>query len=388
MLDDVGCFLTLAIRARRGEHERREFVELYTRLGDATCREAARLNKVESKVAAALVESLAPAGRPAYWVSLLEANERRVESLIEGLKKVTVELDARSCPYAVVEGGGVLLGSDLPFSEYCSGDFDVTVSEKTWARAKDAPAAAGFVARERDGRVPWYRTEYGRKVERGTEWIALGCSPFDRSWVPLRYSDRTDVWLERRVESRRVPGLFVLSPSDALALVSGHNSIHSYVHSPGLRLHVDVDRLVRDNSIDWDSYLHEVRAMGIPTRAFVALSVAVGLLGSPVPRRVLRELYPGAKRWGTIQAILASDSAVANGRPKLARRKAITLEMLLEEGGPLQWMMWAANPPQDWLVNHFGRDTGGAQDTRLRLQTSRLLDVLRRWFPSARRQDR
>ena len=44
----------------------------------------------------------------------------------------------------------------------------------------------------------------------------------------------------------------ILAPEDNLLQVALHTAKHSYVRAPGFRLHSDVDRVVRFQSIDWN----------------------------------------------------------------------------------------------------------------------------------------
>jgi hypothetical protein len=374
-------FLSLAVRGQRSELERAELTALLSRIGTEQIITAARQNQVLPLVAVAVCGTL-PANRlTAEWEEIYQANERRVTGLMDGLTRVVSRLEAQGCQSAVIENGGVLFGTQLPLTAFCAGDFDLLVSGADWAKVNAAFQAEQFAPMDRRGR-PTNRVEFSRRLPDGeTQWLGAGYAPFDRMWVPLSYVDRTAVWLSQRIPSTKSDRIWVLSPADALGLVAIHTSLHSYVRAPGIRLHVDVDRLVRDTNIDWDSFVAEVRATGLCTRAFVSLIMAHGLLATPVPDWVLTALYPGDWRWRQISRLLSREGTFANGQRKLIAGKAVWLDMLLEDKGPAHWFRMVVLPPDDWMHEHFERDTDQQSKMVLSLHLKRWSAAFGRWSP-------
>src|SRR5690606_6328164 len=91
---------------------------------------------------------------------------------------------------------------------------------------------------------------------------------FERRWAAPPGRDRVALWLSRRVPAARDGRLYVLRPEDALALVALHTALHTWLRPPGLRLHLDVDRLARDAALDWPAALAELEALGAPARCW------------------------------------------------------------------------------------------------------------------------
>lgn len=377
-LDDRGRFLALALRGQRTPAEDDEVRALYRRLGEDECRALARANQCLAPVAVTLGGLLDGEARTP-WDESAENNEARVRSLVERLVAIVAALDGRGVASAVIEAGGVLLGSDLPLGAYAPGDLDLLVSEDGWDATQEVFSRAGFVHEDRRGR-PTKRIEFTRLRPDGQrEWLEVGSAPFDRMWVPLRFRDRSPAWLARRVPSRKEARLSVLAPADALALVSIHTSLHSYVRAPGIRLHMDVDRLVRDNVIDWPGYVDEIRRVGATRRAFVSLAMAAGLLGTPIPGDVLEDLAPSSARWRRIRRLLASEGVVADGRPKLTRVKSVLLDVLIDEDGVARWAGALTVPEPAWMREHFDRQNSGAP--LWRLHARRVVGLISRWSP-------
>lgn len=373
---DEGRLLVLAMRAVRTSQEQDELLRLWSALGEERARSAAKVNQVEPLVGVGL--AAAGARLPPAWSEAVEANGRRVEALVDALAAVVARLDAEGVPSAAIEAGGVLLGSDLDPRGYCPGDIDLLVQEGRWETVERAFAAEGFTPSHR--RAPSTRRIEFRRVVAGREqWLEAGFSPFDRRWVPLALTDRSQRWLGHRVPARKGRGLWVLEPSEALAFVAIHTSLHSFVRAPGLRLHIDVDRLVRDAAVDWRRFVEEVQAAGAATRAAASLAMARGLLGTPVTDAVLASLRVAPGRWAAVRRLLEREGAVSTGRGKLGPLRTVQLDALLDDRGVLAWARGVFWPDDAWLREHFA--TPEERASGLRLQLRRYTRLLSRWRP-------
>ena len=137
---------------------------------------------------------------------------------------------------------------------------------------------------------------------------------------------------------------------------------------------------MRDNDIDWDASVSEMLALGVPTRAFVSLSMAAGLLGTPVPEHALGQLFPGSARWHMLSTLLTSDGVIHTGAPKLQGAKTVALDFLLEERSLVSWMRSIFLPSESWLREHFEHENGGQQSV-WSLQFARWRQLVQRWRP-------
>jgi hypothetical protein len=377
-LDEIGRTLALAIRARRDAGEDDELRGLYGRLGAERLMRAADRNGILALAGAGLagVDGIALAPE---WREVLARNEARVRRLVDVLARVVARLERAGCASAAIEAGGVFLDSDLPWAGYSPGDIDLMYADGRRDDVLAAYAAEGFRPADKRER-PTYRTEFRREEADGSvAWLEAGSRPFDRMWTPLPVEDRSQEWLGRRRPARKCAGIPVLEPSDALVHVSLHTSLHSFIRAPGLRLHVDVDRLVTDQAIDWSRTLSEVDRTRIRRRAFVSLACAAGLLGTRVPEEVLARLAPPSATWRAIARLLASDGVVADGGRKLFGPKAVLLDYLLAEEGAWRWAWQHAVPSTPWLRDHF--DRAGEDVAPLRLHARRFRALVMRWRP-------
>lgn len=377
--DATGELLTLAVRGGHDEVDLEHLRDLYAGLSDEAVFEAARKNKVTHAVADALERSLGDQ-LPDPWREALAENESRVDALLDMTEGFTGGLTALGIPSAAVESAGVLLGSDLPTRAMGSGDLDLLVPQSDWERSLELAAELGLAQGDREGQVTTRRAKLSRVGPQGQAlWIEACAHPFERTWVPLRVEDRSSVWLERAVESRKRPQISVLDPHDALTFVALHTSLHSFVRSPGLRLHMDVDRVARDNALDWSRVVEEIEALGARTRCFVSLMMARGVLDTPIPDEVLEALAPTPARWHKLRELLESQGVLDRGTPKLGRVDTLRLDLLLEERGVGSWLANIALPERAWLARHFARETPNLGWARL--HGRRLVRLATRWRP-------
>src|SRR5688500_6523259 len=123
-LDPSGRMLTLATRGARSDEERSELERHVRKLGMDACREAALTNHCEMAVGSTLRSELNLPLSPS-WLEKLDANRSRVEALIAATARVCRRVVGARL--AVVEGGGMLLGTKLPTDAFGASDFDILV---------------------------------------------------------------------------------------------------------------------------------------------------------------------------------------------------------------------------------------------------------------------
>ena len=377
--DAMGELLLLAVRGGHDAFDLERLRSLHGALDDEEIFEAARKNKVTHAVGDGLERALG-ASLSERWTAALAENGARVEALLDAVEALTSGLSELGIPSAAVESAGVMLGSDLSTRALGSGDLDLLLPESDWERALELAAKLGLERGDREGQMTTRRAKLRAGDEQGRElWIEACAHPFERTWVPLRVNDRAALWLERAVPSRKRPSICVLEPHDALAFVALHTSLHSFVRSPGLRLHMDVDRIARDNPMDWRRAVEEIQLLGTSTRSFVSLMMARGVLQTPIPDSALEVIAPPTARWEKLRELLESEGVLVGSTPKLGRAQTLRLDLLLEDGGPASWLANVALPERAWLERHYA--PGEAQIGWARLHGRRLVRLATRWRP-------
>ena len=118
-------------------------------------------------------------------------------------------------------------------------------------------------------------------------------------------------------------------------------------------MHLDVDRVIRYRALDWDVVVERARAWRVRRRVFIALAMAVGLLGTPVPEAILDRLVPDEAQQARLLGLLAGRGVFESG-DKFDRLAFARLEASLDDRGWVRGLLRGLFPSQAWMVRRYG----------------------------------
>ncbi len=192
------------------------------------------------------------------------------------------------------------------------GDLDLLVRKTNFLKAHELLLQYGYNFKYRSylekesiqNAIKSGGAEYWKDLPTGEKlWLELQFRPVAGRWISEEQEPDTDTLIARSVQ---VPGSMVrlLAPEDNLLQVSLHTAKHSYVREPGFRLHTDVDRIVRNQPVDWDLFVAKVDKLRVKTPVYFSLLIPNTLLATPIPQRVIDALFPGKIKTFLILSIL------------------------------------------------------------------------------------
>ena len=266
---------------------------------------------------------------PEYWSEEYKKQSIHQEFLREKAKDICGAMDQNGIPMVILKNGGIMV-SMIPEAVKCPmEDIDSLIRKQDFYKAHDILTQNGFTFKfrsefEEDKLEEAYRhgsSEYFIPMPDGEKmWFELSWRAIDGRWIRPDMEPNTDEFIERSFvpEGTKV---HVLSPEDNLLQVCIHTAKHSYCRAPGLRLHMDVDRIVSHNKIDWDKFLQMVKDTHVTTSTFVSLYIPSVIFSTPVPKYVLTSLY--TKKTGKVLKMLAKA-----GLPHPKERKFSKIEFL------------------------------------------------------------
>lgn len=181
------------------------------------------------------------------------------------------------------------------------GDMDLLVSRRDFLKAHELLVRDNYTFNFRcdlnevsiEGAMQSGGTEYWKQLESGEKmWLELQFRSVAGRWISSLQEPDTDELILKSIviEGSKVR---LLAPEDNLLQVSLHTAKHSYVREPGIRLHTDVDRIVRFQKIDWDKFISAVKKHQVKTAVYFSLLIPSVLFATPIPLHVLKELKPG-----------------------------------------------------------------------------------------------
>lgn len=237
---------------------------------------------------------------PEVWRVEYERQKCRQEFLMNKAIEVCGIMDDNNIPMAVLKNGGIMIGMVHDAVKCPMEDVDSLVRKSDFYKAHEILIANGFKFKFRsefefekldeafrDGSTEYYiEMPDGEKI-----WFELAWRAVAGRWIRPDLEPDTTGFLERSFipEGTKV---HVLSPEDNLLQVCIHTAKHSYVRAPGLRLHMDVDRIVAHNAINWNLFVEKVKATHVCTSTYLSLYIPSVILRTEIPMWVLDELKP------------------------------------------------------------------------------------------------
>jgi hypothetical protein len=189
-------------------------------------------------------------------------------------------------------------------------------------------------------------TEYYKIVEGYKVWLELQWRPIAGRWIQPHNEPDGDNLMDNSIEVEN-SNVRILAPEDNLLQVALHTAKHSYVRAPGFRLHSDVDRVVRFQSIDWAKFEKKVCDLELKTAVYFSLFFAKKLLDTPIPKTVLTNLKPAWYRRKSIHYFIKKAGLYNQKKKKFTKIGYILFNLSLYDS--LRENIKAIFPPLDSL---------------------------------------
>jgi len=270
------------------------------------------LNGVVSIVAHALSKCIEKSVLPKHWGEEYSRVEDKLMAYMAELNIAADRLAAHDIPLLALKNSGITIGM-YPYLGACPmGDVDVLVRKSQFRKAHQILVDSGYKLKFRcdfeedniDAAENSGGAEYSVQLDNGEHlWFELQWRPVAGRWIQPKQEPRTDELVDRSV-SISGSNVRLLCPEDNLLQVALHTAKHTFVRSPGFRLHTDVDRIVSSQTIDWKIFEKMVLKLKIKTATYISLSMAKNLLGTPVPEDVLDRIKPNKLKIKLMEAWL------------------------------------------------------------------------------------
>ena len=274
--------------------------ELFEALGE---KKAYSLCK-QHDMASICADNLERCGIPtsSVWADQKRLVESTLSEYMLELDSIAGTFEAKNIRVIALKNSGIARGI-YPFLASCPmGDVDVLVEKKNFFVAHKLLLTLGYEFKFRSQlETNELKTafsnggsEYCKKLASGKSlWLELQWRPISGRWIQPDQEPNGKDLFDRSIS---IPGTNVrlLCAEDNLLQVCLHTAKHTYIRSPGFRLHTDVDRIVREANIDWTFFLREVSRLKVRTATYFSLMLSKELLKTPIPAHILRKLEPSS----------------------------------------------------------------------------------------------
>lgn len=296
--DDIYRLMLDMSREKHSEEENQDIKERYGKVNQkklfVVCREH-ELHGVTGAYAKSMGLPI-----PDEWEKAFLLEKRRLDFLKNTAIQVCQLMSDHGIPMVILKNGGIMMDM-IPETVKCPmEDIDSLIRKTDFYQAHKLLIENGFTFKfrseyeaekleeaYRDGSAEYFITmPTGEKI-----WFELAWRAVAGRWIRPDLEPDTNGFIGRShtVGDTQVR---VLSPEDNLLQVCIHTAKHSYVRAPGMRLHMDVDRIVAHTDIDWGLFLKKVKEAHVCTSTYLSLYIPSVILHTQIPQWVLDELRP------------------------------------------------------------------------------------------------
>jgi len=333
------------------------------KLGDQAAFALAQANQVAPLLAHVLMET-GSFEVPAPWRQAHEESLTRISLYLGELDRLAAGLAAAGIPVVALKNGGIARGI-FPCPGCCPmGDLDVLVSIRHFRRAHKILLAQGYKfefrsplekpsleAAEQGGGAEYWKILTGEEKL----WLELQWRPVAGRWIRPDQEPKAEELLARSISIPR-SAVRLLAPEDNLLQVALHTAKHSYVRAPGFRLHLDVDRIVRRQPLNWEVFLTQVISLEVKTPVYFSLAIPRFLFGTPIPDEVLAKLEPPPWKLALITGWLQRVGLFNPDAPKFGRAGYVLFTALLYDD--LKGLFRGLFPGKTWMRAHYRIQSG------------------------------
>lgn len=296
---------------------------------------------------------------PDYWKEEYYKEKNRLEFFKSKSSQICAEMKKNNIPMIILKNGGIM-ADIIPDVAACPmEDVDSFIQKHNFMKAHEILLKNGFEFK--------FRSEYEKEdleqafADGSTEYYILMPNG-EKMWFELSYRAIAGRWIrpDKEPDTDELFSRFyyadnsdigILSPEDNLLQVCVHTAKHSYVRSPGLRLHLDVERIVRNKKINWELFVERVRQTHVKTSTYYSLLIPSVLFKTPIPESVFASLEPSKRKKKRIEKLLCKAGLLYPKKKKFSRVQFLLFQTSLYDS---IWDAWkVVFPSIQWYRNRY-----------------------------------
>ena len=293
-------FLSYAIRDV-SRIEQKILLGRYEALDDYKLFEIAKANEVESIVAHALIShQIAGDKLASHWRDAHNEIEQKITEYLKELDRLAEMFSHQGIPLIALKNSGIARGVYRYYGASPMGDLDLLIEKDNFYKAHNLLESLNYRLKFRN---KYEKEDITEAFNNGSSEYIYTLSSGAKLWVEIQWRPIAGRWIQDSQEpkgadlfsaSKSLDDSFVriLCPEDNLLQVCLHTAKHSYVRSPGFRLHTDVERIVSREEINWSSFIDKVESLNIKTAVYFSLVLCKSLLQTDIPNDILNRLRP------------------------------------------------------------------------------------------------
>ncbi|MBE6732988.1 MAG: hypothetical protein E7561_03220 [Ruminococcaceae bacterium] len=297
---------------------------------------------------------------PEIWLEAYNKQKECQTFLKQKAIEVCGKMHENGIKMVILKNGGIMLDLIEDPAACPMEDVDSLVRKDDFYKAHEILLSQGFNFKFRsefefehleeafkDGATEYYLTmPNSEKI-----WFELAWRAVAGRWIRPDLEPDTDLFIEN---SHTAKGTFagVLSPEDNLLQVCIHTAKHSYVRAPGLRLHLDVDRIVSHCEIDWDLFLEKVKQSHTKSAIYLSLWIPTCLFDTQIPQYVLEALRPKKRKLMVLCKGLSNTGLLHPKQKKFSKLAFLRFQTAIYDS--YKDVIKVIYPSSKWMKERYG----------------------------------
>ena len=230
------------------------------------------------------------------WKKVYSSYAKRNSIIKNFLQTLFLKAEKRGIKSMILtENFAVLISTNLPLGCFCSSDVDLFISYEDLDKSLLLFKDFGLIQKSQNKNQGRSSTQFLQfcKSDLIDEdfWINISWKPVTRKYlVQTNYENRLlNLILKKKFITKS--SINILDCEHLLYFNALHiSSGHFYTQDPGIRLYVDIDRIIRKNKINWNKILQIQDIDNAGVRASLVFVICNKVLGTPIPKSIISKI--------------------------------------------------------------------------------------------------
>ena len=289
-----------------------------------------------------------------FWQKKYNYFRDRNIKMLKLLDAIFEEMKYKNIPIFLYENFGSLLLSGEDIGLFCSGDVDLCSSLEYKEKVIKVLSSFGYFPKIRKYETLNVWSEFCSSNKNNDMWINVQWTPLAEKVFPVAPEINSEFFLKNIVTINN-SNIQVPSKTCLLFLCLLHTSVHKYTCPPGIKLNVDIDRIIILGKINWERIINLAIKYNVKRRIALSLMLAYDFLNTPIPKKVISELGGDKSLTRVTYRYLVDKSFLATEGIENNRFRTFYLAVLLHDFGILVGFFRVIFPDSKWLVKVYDR---------------------------------
>lgn len=313
------------------------------------------------------------------WEKRYNEVKTRIDSYFMEIEHIERQASAHNMRFILLKNSGITAMYMKDKGKCPMGDIDLVVRSDDFMAMHSIIENCGFTLEFRspsESATIEYITEQGsaeyyKDISTGRMWLEMSVRSISGRWIRPDQEPDTDQLFQSAMHISDASD--VLNPVENLLQVCLHTAKHSFNRAPGLRLHLDVDRITAHDAIDWGRLIERVEELHVRTPVYFSLVIPKMLFNSQIPDHVIKQLKPGFIRWKAVAGMIAKTGLMHPHEKKFTKFRFMIFQLMLYDSiGDIVKLFF----PEPSYMREFYNVSGKAQ--LIKVYMRRIADIVLR----------